>query len=69
MLRLRVREVAEAKGYNMTSLSRKSDVSFNTIKRLFTKPHEGVNILTLNKIAQALGVSWCELAEEVLESS
>jgi DNA-binding Xre family transcriptional regulator len=69
MLRLRVQEVAKSKGYNMSSLSRASDIHFTTIKRLWTKPNEGVNVLTLYKIAKALGVSWCDLAEEVPDSS
>jgi DNA-binding Xre family transcriptional regulator len=65
MLRLRVREVAEQKGYNMTSLSRASNISFNTIKRMWQKPYEGANTNTLNKIAQTLGVSTSELIEDV----
>jgi DNA-binding Xre family transcriptional regulator len=65
MLRLRVKEVAESKGYNMSSLSRASDISFTTIKRLWTKPLIGVNVQTLNKIAKTLNVSISDLTEEV----
>lgn len=65
MLRLRVKEVAEQKGYNMSSLSRASNISFNTIKRIWRNPYGGANINTLNKIAQTLGVSIGDLTEEV----
>ncbi len=65
MLRLRVKEVAESKGYNMSSLSRASDIHFNTIKKLWTKPYSGATIETLNKIAIALGVSVGDLIENV----
>jgi transcriptional regulator with XRE-family HTH domain len=65
MLRLRVKEVAEAKGYNMSSLSRASDVSFRTIKRMWRNPHHEANTTTLHKIARALGVPTAELIEDV----
>jgi len=65
MIRLRVKEVAESKGYNMSSLSRATDISFTTIKRLWTKPTSGANINTLSKIAKVLGVSISDLTEEI----
>jgi DNA-binding Xre family transcriptional regulator len=65
MIKLRVREVAESKGYNMSSLSRATDISFTTIKRLWTKPYSGANINTLSKIANILNVSISDLTEEV----
>ena len=67
MIRLRVKEVAMNKGYNMSSLSRATDISFTTIKRIWTKPYSGVNINTLSKIAKVLNVSISDLAEEVQE--
>lgn len=68
MVRLKVKEVAESKGYNMSSLSRATDISFNTIKRLWTKPDEGANIQTLHKIATALHVSIADLLDEMPDS-
>jgi DNA-binding Xre family transcriptional regulator len=65
MVRLKVKEVAEAKGYNMSSLSRASDVSFTTIKRLWKRPDGGANVETLDKIARVLGVSVADLIEHV----
>ncbi len=67
MLRLRVKEVATEKGFNMSSLSRASNISFNTIKRLWTRPYGGANINTLDKIARVLGVPISELTEDVEE--
>jgi DNA-binding Xre family transcriptional regulator len=65
MVRLRVKEIAEAKGYNMSSLSRASDVSFNTIKRIFRNPYKEVTTTTLERIARALEVPTSELIEDV----
>lgn len=65
MVRLRVKEVAEAKGYNMSSLSRAADVSFTTIKRLWKRPDGGANVETLDKIARVLSVSVADLIEHV----
>ena len=65
MLRLRVKEVAQAKGYNMSKLSRATDVSFTTIKRMWTKPYSGATIDTLGKIARVLEVTLADLTEEV----
>ncbi len=65
MTHLKVKEIAESKGYNMSSLSRATNISFNTIKRLWQKPYEGVNVQTLSKIALVLGVTIGDLVEEV----
>ncbi len=65
MLRLRIKEVAEERGYNMSSLSRKSDVSFKTVKRLWKDPYQTANTDTLERLATALGVDVRELLETV----
>jgi len=64
MVRLRIKEVAQAKGYTMNSLSRATDISFNTIKRLWRNPYSGVTVETLSKIAKVLNVSISDLTEE-----
>jgi DNA-binding Xre family transcriptional regulator len=64
-LRLKVKEVALSKGYNMSSLSRASDVSFTTIKKMWTSPYQGANLDTLDKIAKVLGVTVNDLYEDV----
>ncbi len=65
MLRLRVKEVAESKGYDMSKLSRATDISFNTIRRLWKNPLEGANVQTLARIAKVLDVTVNDLLEEV----
>jgi DNA-binding Xre family transcriptional regulator len=64
-IRLRVKEVAEAKGINMTLLSHKSYVALNTIRAMYHNPYRTVNTDTLQRLADALGVSVFDLIEEV----
>ena len=56
MSRNRIRTIAEAQGLDAAKLSRKSDVSYGTIWRLWTQPETDVRKSILDKIAQALGV-------------
>ncbi|HVB20618.1 MAG TPA: helix-turn-helix transcriptional regulator [Ktedonobacteraceae bacterium] len=63
-MRLRIKEVAEERGFNMSSLSRASDVSFRTIKRLWKDPTQSANTYTLERIARALNVRVADLIEE-----
>ncbi|HKV58580.1 MAG TPA: helix-turn-helix transcriptional regulator [Ktedonobacteraceae bacterium] len=65
MLRLRIKELAEERGISQSKLSRMSDVHITTIRRLYNNPYGGVNILTLEKIAQVLGVEISDLTEKV----
>lgn len=65
MIRLRIKEVAEAKGYNISSLSRATDINLNTIRKLWNKPNSGANIHTLNKIAEILQVPLSDLTETI----
>jgi transcriptional regulator with XRE-family HTH domain len=67
MYRLKIREEAEKRGYNQSSLSRATDISFTTIKRIWRDPHYEINIVTLHKIAQTLGVPTSTLIEDVNE--
>lgn len=56
MIRLRVKELAEEQGLNMTKLSNKSDISFNTIKAIFRDPYKVISTVHLVKLARALEV-------------
>lgn len=64
MVRLKVKEIAEAKGINMAKLSRLADVGYTTVQVLFRDPYHDVSLYILTRIAKALGVSICELIEE-----
>jgi transcriptional regulator with XRE-family HTH domain len=63
-IRLRVKEVAESKGFNMSTLSRASDVPFSTIRRIWKNPSYEVRLATLQRIAHVLGVPTRELIED-----
>ena len=65
MFKLKIREVAESKGYNMSTLSRDSDVPFNTIRRAWRNPQYEIKLATLHKIARTLGVSTSDLIEDI----
>jgi transcriptional regulator with XRE-family HTH domain len=64
-VRLRIRELAEKQGYNISTLSRKADVSHNTMRRLWHDPYRNVDITVLDRIAKALGVDASQLIESV----
>lgn len=67
MYKLRIREEAEKQGYNQSSLSRATNISFTTIKKIWRNPQYEINIVTLHKIAQTLGVPTSALIEDVPE--
>lgn len=64
MYRLKVREVAEAKGISMSKLQRDADIAFRTVQLLYRDPSRDINLSTLDKLAQALGVSICDLIDD-----
>jgi DNA-binding Xre family transcriptional regulator len=68
MIRLRVKEIAQAKGISQGKLSRMSDVDDNTIKRIYRNPTAIVSTETINKLAKALEVSTMELMEDVSDT-
>ncbi len=62
-VRLKIKEIAEAKGFNQSSLSRAANVDFKTVKRAFRDPYRDIAVSTLAKLAQALKVDISELVE------
>jgi len=65
MIRLKIKEIAEAKGFNQSSLAREAKIGFSTVKRLFREPYHEISMSVLEKVAKALGVSVHDLIEEV----
>lgn len=66
MRRLRVKELAERKGFTQSKLMRMADLNMKTVQNLYREPHRiGVAYLTLEKVAKVLGVKIEELFEEV----
>ena len=64
-VRLRVKEVAREKGISMGKLHRAADVSYKTIKRIYSDPFYATTTITLGKLAKVLGVPPGDLIEEV----
>lgn len=53
---LRVRELAEQRGLNITTLSRKAELAYTTASALWHDRVEGISRKTLESLADALGV-------------
>jgi transcriptional regulator with XRE-family HTH domain len=64
-VRLKVREIAEAKGWTQSKLQRAADVNSRTMSGIWHNPYRDVAYSTLIKIARVLGVDVTELAEQV----
>lgn len=67
MRRLRVKEVAQARGISMARLQRAADINMKTIQAIWHNPQHDASLNTLDKIAKALGVPVTELIEDVPE--
>lgn len=65
MIRLRVKEVAAAKGIGQGKLQRMADMDIKTIRKIYRNPYTIVTTETLDKLAKALGVAPGELLELV----
>lgn len=66
-VRFKVREIAEQKGFNISTLSRKADVGLSTVRRLWRDPYRHVDFYVLERLAKALEVSVTALIEDVPE--
>jgi transcriptional regulator with XRE-family HTH domain len=69
MRRLRVKEVAQAKGFTMAKLQRAADINLKTIQAIWHDPRHNASLNTLDKIAAVLGVPVTELIEDVPEDT
>lgn len=64
MERLRIKELAEDRGFTIASLARRADMSYTTVHVLWNGKAEDVSVKTLSRIAGALGVSIRDLFAE-----
>ena len=64
MTYLRVRELAEERGLNITTLSRKAELAYSTAHSLWHGDVAQLNIKTLDRVARALGVRVSDLFGE-----
>jgi DNA-binding Xre family transcriptional regulator len=65
MIKLRVREVAQARSISMAKLGRMADLNQRTMQAIYNDPYRDVAYSTLVKLAKALDVDVSELTEEV----
>ena len=63
-LRIRIREIAEARGITPTALARAAGLHPQTVRAFWKDPYKKTNTRILGKIADALNVSLRDLLEE-----
>jgi transcriptional regulator with XRE-family HTH domain len=72
-IRLRIREVAEAQGLNLSQLARQADLGMTTVRRMWFGTGDGkdgglplqyVSLDALDRVARVLGVPPGELLSE-----
>ncbi len=63
MIRLKVKEVAKAKGISQSKLGRLADVDVKTMRRIYREPTAPVTTTILDRIATALNVDVSLLLE------
>jgi len=63
-LRLRVKELAEEQGFNITTLAEAADVNWRTVQKLWHNEARQLNTETLAKVAKALGTPTKDLLVE-----
>lgn len=63
-VRVRVKELAQAKGISTAKLARMADLDNRTVYRLVRDPFAEVTTVTLGRLAEALGVSVKDLVED-----
>ena len=65
MIRLKVKEFAEAKGFSQGGLARRANIDESTLKRIYSDPYVSISLYTLNKLSVALDIP----AEDLIEST
>ncbi len=62
--RLKIKEIAEQRGWTQARLQRASDVNSRTMSGIWHDPYRKVTYEVLTKIARTLNVEVAELVEE-----
>lgn len=65
MIRLKVRELSESRGYSMNYLSHIAILDIKVIRKMYREPTASFTTYALDKVAKALGVDASELIESV----
>lgn len=69
MIRLKVKEIAISKRMSQRQLVLRSGLDIKVVQRVLRNPYENIELLTLDKLAQALEVDASELIESVEEDN
>lgn len=64
MVRLRVKEVAEERGWKLSSLAREAKVYLNTASRYWHNTTSSYDVEIMVKFARVLGVRFTELIDD-----
>jgi len=62
--KLRIKEIATEKGFNISQLSRKTDLDIGLVRRYWHNRTQSISLPALDKIAEVLGVRVIDLIED-----
>lgn len=62
-VRVRVKELCEERNWSINELSRRSGVTYSTVRRYATQPMTKIEIDPISRIKETFGCSWDELLE------
>ena len=65
MLKVRIREVAQAKNLSRTQIAKRGALDYKTVQRIWNDPYKNVDLATLDRLCNALDVEPGELLERV----
>lgn len=65
MIRLKVKEMAEARGWSQNYLSHLAIIDIKVIRKMYRDPTASFTTYSLDKIATAFGVDASELIESI----
>ena len=63
-LRLQVKEIAEARGYNISTLATAAELNYQTVYKLWHNQTKRLDIETLERVATALQIKTLDLLVE-----
>jgi DNA-binding Xre family transcriptional regulator len=62
-IRIKLRELAKARGIGQRRVAKKADLDLSIVQRIYQNPHANITLATLEKLARALDVEPGELLE------
>lgn len=62
-VRLKVKEIAQSKGFSQGYLGRKANVDTRTMRKIYRDPYASITLAVLGRLADALEVDASELIE------